>query len=516
MTVHAPQAVVVLAAGAGTRMRSKIPKVLHPICGRSLLMHAVTAAAGLDPRQLVVVVRHQRELVAQHLAENAPEALIADQDEIPGTGRAVQCGLEHVTAEAGTVLVTYGDVPLLDTDTLAQLIAAHEDGRNAVTVLTARVPDPTGYGRILRDVTGTDVLGIVEHKDADEAQRGIDEVNSGIYAFDLAVLRSALSRVTADNAQGEVYLTDVLAIARADGGAVRALVTEDPVLVEGANDRVQLAVLGAEMNRRIAERHMRAGVGIIDPLTTWIDAEVTIGQDTVLEPGVQLQGATDIGEDARIGPDTTLKDTVVARGASVVRTQALLAEIGEGATVGPFTYLRPGTVLGAGGKIGGFCETKNAHIKDGAKVPHLSYVGDAEIGEGTNIGAATIFANYDGVTKHRSTVGRHVRIGSDNVLVAPVVIGDGAATGAGTIVRKDVPPGALAVSAVTQRNMEGWTRRRREGTAAARAAEEAQRAADQDDAAQHDAAQQAAGQQASAGEPTTPATTDPTEEQNNR
>lgn len=457
-------------------MRSAIPKVLHPICGRSLLMHAVTAASGLSPERLVVVVRHQRDAVVEHLTEHAPEVLIADQDETPGTGRAVQCGLEQVDAAAGTVVVTYGDVPLLDAETLSRLVAEHEKSRSAVTVLTARVPDPTGYGRILRDASGEQVLGIVEHKDADDAQRAIDEVNSGIYAFDLAVLRSALARIGTDNAQGEMYLTDVLAIAREDGGAVRALVTDDPILVEGANDRVQLAQLGAEMRRRIAERHMRAGVTIIDPATTWIDAEVTIGQDAVIEPGVQLQGATDIAGEAVIGPDCTLRDTVVRRGAHVVRTHALLAEIGEEATVGPFTYLRPGTVLGARGKIGGFCETKNTRIGDDAKVPHLSYVGDAEIGEGTNIGAATIFANYDGVRKHRTKVGRHVRVGSDSVLVAPVEIGDGAATGAGTVVRRDVPPGALAVSATSQRNMEGWTERRREGTKAAEAAREAQSA----------------------------------------
>ncbi|GAB2531553.1 bifunctional UDP-N-acetylglucosamine diphosphorylase/glucosamine-1-phosphate N-acetyltransferase GlmU [Brachybacterium huguangmaarense] len=473
MTPHAPQAVVVLAAGAGTRMRSALPKVLHPICGRSLLMHAVTAAAGIDPAQLVVVVRHERALVAKHLAEHAPFALVADQDDIPGTGRAVRCGLESVTAQEGTVVVTYGDVPLLDAETLARLVADHEERGSAVTVLTARVGDPTGYGRIVRDASGAEVLGIVEHKDASDEQRRIDEVNSGIYAFDIAVLRDALTRIGTDNAQGEMYLTDVLAIAREDGRAVRAVVTDDAVLVEGANDRVQLAALAAEMRRRINERHMRAGVTLVDPATAYIDADVTIGQDAVIEPNVQLQGATEIGARAGIGPDSSLRDTVVGEGASVIRTQALLAEIGDGATVGPFTYLRPGTVLGARGKIGGFCETKNAQIGDDAKVPHLSYVGDAEIGEGTNIGAATIFANYDGVTKHRTTVGRHVRVGSDSVLVAPVTIGDGAATGAGTVVRKDVPPGALAVAAASQRNVEGWTERRREGTEAARAAREA-------------------------------------------
>lgn len=473
MNSHSPAAVIVLAAGAGTRMKSKLPKVLHRIGGRSLLMHAITAARGTEPGQLVAVVRHEREQVVGHLAEHAPEVLVADQDEIPGTGRAVQCGLEQVTASGGTVLVTYGDVPLLDADTLRSLVAEHESTGSAVTVLTARLADATGYGRIVRSEDGNEVLGIVEHKDATEEQRAIDEVNSGIYAFDLDVLRSALGRITTDNAQGEMYLTDVLAIAREDGGAVRAVVTEDAILVEGANDRVQLAQLGAEMNRRILERHMRAGVTIVDPGTTWIDAEVSIGQDSTILPGVQLLGATDIGADVTVGPDSTLEHTVVADGAQVTRTHALHAEIGEEATVGPFTYLRPGTVLGRKGKIGGFVETKNARIGESSKVPHLSYVGDAEIGDHTNIGAATIFANYDGVSKHRTRVGRHVRVGSDSVLVAPVSIGDGAATGAGAVVREDVPPGALAVNAVGQRNVEGWTERRRAGTKAAQAAAEA-------------------------------------------
>ena len=311
----APAAVVVLAAGAGTRMRSRTPKVLHEIGGRSLLIHAVTAAEGTGPGELVVVLRHERDRVAAHLADHAPEVTVADQADVPGTGRAVQCGLEKVAATTGTVLVTYGDVPLLEPGTLRELVAAHEEAGVAATVLTARVPDPAGYGRILRSQDGSEVLGIVEHKDATEEQRGIDEINSGIYAFDLAVLRDALGRITTDNAQGEMYLTDVLAIAREDGGSVRAVVTDDVMMVEGANDRVQLAQLGAEMNRRILERHMRAGVTIVDPATTWIDADVTIGQDTVIRPGVQLHGATDVGEDAEIGPDTTLRDTEVRDGA---------------------------------------------------------------------------------------------------------------------------------------------------------------------------------------------------------
>lgn len=470
MESPAPAAVIVLAAGAGTRMKSRTPKVLHEIGGRSLLVHAVTAAEGTGPSELVVVLRHERDRVAEHLAEHAAEVSIADQDDVPGTGRAVQCGLDQVSATDGTVLVTYGDVPLLEPATLRELVTAHEGAGAAVTVLTARVPDPSGYGRILRSEDGSEVLGIVEHKDATDEQLAIDEINSGIYAFDLAVLRDALGRIDTDNAQGEMYLTDVLSVARADGGSVRAVVTDDVMMVEGVNDRVQLAQLGAEMNRRILERHMRSGVTIIDPATTWIDSDVSIAQDAVILPGVQLHGATDIGEEAVIGPDSTLRDTEVGAGAEVVRSHAVLAVIGANATVGPFSYLRAGTDLGEKGKIGGFVETKNAKIGLGAKVPHLSYVGDAEIGEGTNIGAATIFANYDGVDKHRTTVGMHVRVGSDNVLVAPVTIGDGAATGAGTTVRKDVPPGALAVNAVSQRNMEGWTLRRRAGTAAEAAA----------------------------------------------
>ncbi|MBV7412734.1 bifunctional UDP-N-acetylglucosamine diphosphorylase/glucosamine-1-phosphate N-acetyltransferase GlmU [Dermabacteraceae bacterium TAE3-ERU27] len=462
--------VVVLAAGAGTRMKSSLPKVLHPMCGRALVHHAIEAARAVNPSDLVVVVRHEREQVVSHLADVAADALIADQDDIPGTGRAVQCGLEEVKAEDGTVLVTYGDVPLLDGETLNGLVSAHEEAGNAVTVLTALLDDATGYGRILRD--GDAVTGIVEHKDATPEQLAINEVNSGIYAFDLRVLRDALGRVGTDNAQGEMYLTDVLAIAREAGGKVGALPIADALLVEGVNDKVQLATLGREMNRRIVEKHMREGVSVVDPATTWIGSDVTIGRDTVLLPGIQLNGACEIGSGCEIGPDSTLTDVKVGDGATVTRVHGVQAEIGPEATVGPFTYLRPGTVLGRKGKIGGFCETKNAVIGDGAKVPHLSYVGDAEVGEGTNIGAATIVANYDGVNKHRTKIGKHVRVGSDNVLVAPVTLGDGCATGAGTLVREEVPAGALGINEVRQRNIEGWTEARRAGTASAKAAAE--------------------------------------------
>jgi bifunctional UDP-N-acetylglucosamine pyrophosphorylase / glucosamine-1-phosphate N-acetyltransferase len=475
-----PVAVVVLAAGEGTRMRSATPKVLHRIGGRSLLGHALAAARGAQPDHLVVVVRHAREQVAAHVAEVDPAALLADQDDVPGTGRAVQCGLEALPEElAGTVLVTYGDVPLLQPSTLTGLVAAHEAEGSAVTVLTAELADPTGYGRVVRDGTGPDaaVLAVVEEKDADAAQRAIAEVNTGIYAFDAAVLAAALPQLDRSNAAGEAYLTDVLAIARAGGHRVAARPVADLLQVEGVNDRVQLSRLGAELNRRLLEAHMRAGTTVVDPATTWVDVGVRLGRDVTLLPGTQLQGSTVVADGASVGPDTTLTDVVVGEGASVVRTHGSGAVVEAGASVGPFSYLRPGTHLGADGKIGAFVETKNAVVGAGSKVPHLSYVGDAEIGEGSNIGAATIFVNYDGVAKHRTTVGDHVRIGSDTMLVAPVSVGDGAYTAAGSVVTEDVPAGAIAVARGRQRNIAGWVERRRAGSAAARAA---QRAREQD------------------------------------
>jgi bifunctional UDP-N-acetylglucosamine pyrophosphorylase / glucosamine-1-phosphate N-acetyltransferase len=472
-----PCAVVVLAAGEGTRMKSATPKVLHSIGGRSLLAHAMAAAAGVGPDHLAVVVRHERDLVTTHVGEVDPKAVVADQDEIKGTGRAVACGLRALLAAGarldGTVVVTYGDVPLLSTDTIAALVAAHDEAGHAATVLTAQVGDPTGYGRVLRDADGA-VAGIVEQKDADEAQRAITEINSGIYAFDGAFLAAALPRLSTTNAQGEMYLTDVLAIARGEGRTVGAVSTDDLWQVEGVNDRVQLAALGAELNRRTLEAWMRAGVGVVDPATTWVDVTVTLAADVRLLPGTQLHGATTVEGGASIGPDTTLTDCSIGAGASVVRSHGSGAQIEAGAGVGPFSFLRPGTRLGDGGKIGAFVETKNAVIGRGSKVPHLSYVGDASIGEGTNIGAATVFVNYDGVAKHRTVVGDHVRVGSDSMLVAPLTIGDGAYTAAGSVIVSDVPPGAMAVARGRQRVVEGWVRRRRPGSASDAAATRAQ------------------------------------------
>ncbi|GAB2760579.1 bifunctional UDP-N-acetylglucosamine diphosphorylase/glucosamine-1-phosphate N-acetyltransferase GlmU [Sinomonas soli] len=479
---HGPAAVIVLAAGAGTRMKSRTPKILHPLGGRSMVAHALDAARGLEPGRLAAVVRHERDLVAAHIAEHDPAAVIVDQDEVPGTGRAVEVALAALDAEAvggqlsGTVVVTYGDVPLLTTALLAELVAEHEAAGNAVTVLTAVLEDATGYGRILREDDGT-VAGIREHKDASATERAIREVNSGIYAFEAAVLREALRQVTTENAQGEKYLTDVLAIARAGGGRVSALATTDRWQVEGANDRVQLQALAAEHNRRILDAWMRAGVTVVDPATTWVDATVQLAEDVTLKPNTQLHGTTVVEREAVIGPDTTLTDCVVREAATVKRTDGTGSEIGAGATVGPFTYLRAGTRLGPEGKIGAFYETKNAQIGRGAKLSHLGYVGDAEVGEGANIGCGNITANYDGVHKHRTVIGAQVRTGSNTVFVAPVTVGDGAYTAAGAIVRKDVPAGALALSVAPQRNAEGWTETHRAGSPSAAAAADARAAA---------------------------------------
>jgi bifunctional UDP-N-acetylglucosamine pyrophosphorylase / glucosamine-1-phosphate N-acetyltransferase len=468
---------IVLAAGEGTRMHSAIPKVLHPLAGRTLGEHAVRAAAGLDPVHLVVVIGHGRDAVEAHLRTVAAalgrEVRAAVQAEQRGTGHAVRTALDVLPAElSGTVLVSYGDVPLLDTATLAGLLAEHHRAGHAVTVLSAVVEDPTGYGRVLRERSGA-VLGIVEHRDASPAQRAIHEINSGVFAFDATVLRNALGQLQPSNSQGELYLTDVLGVVRADGLPVGAHPCTDPWLVAGVNDRVQLAAVGAELNRRLVMRWMRAGVTVIDPASVWLDTDVQLSPDVLLHPGVQLHAGTVVGPGAVIGPDSTLSGCTIGAGATVVRTHAVGAVVAERAQIGPFAYLRPGSRVGERAKVGTFVETKNVELGPGAKVPHLSYVGDATIGEGTNIGAATVFVNYDGVAKHRTVVGAHARTGADNMFVAPVTIGDGAYTAAGSVITQDVPPGALAVARSRQRNIEGWVSRRRPGTPAARAAQQA-------------------------------------------
>lgn len=466
-------AVVILAAGQGTRMKSSLPKVLHRIAGRPLISHVLDTAAGLSPEVVLSVVRHERERVAAAILDHAPDTVIVDQDDVPGTGRAVEQALEALPADfEGSVVVLSGDVPLIDSATLERLVGGHLEQGRSMTMLSAIFDNPTGLGRILRDAGGS-VTGIVEEKDASESQRRITEINGGIYVFARRALERALAEIDTNNAQGEKYLTDAASRILASGGGVEAVATDDPWLIAGVNDRVQLAEAGRELNARIVRAHQRAGVTIRDPRTTWIDADVSIEADVEILPGTFLQGATSIAASAIVGPDTTLIDCEVGEGARVRRSEATLAVIAAGAEVGPFAYIRPGTELGEGGKIGAFVETKNAKVGAGSKIPHLSYVGDGVIGTGSNIGAGTIFANYDGVQKHQTVVGDAVRIGSKNVLIAPVTIEDGTYTAAGTVVRKNVPSGSLALNVAPQRNIAGWVAEHRPGTSTAEAAERA-------------------------------------------
>jgi bifunctional UDP-N-acetylglucosamine pyrophosphorylase/glucosamine-1-phosphate N-acetyltransferase len=465
-----PAVVVILAAGEGTRMRSVLPKVLHCVAGRSLVEHVVESAAHLAPERIVVVVGHGREQVTAHIAEISPWVTTVVQEEQRGTGHAVRVSLDAIGAiDGGPIVVLTGDTPLLTGFTLETLLAHHSTTGAAATVLTAVLDDPTGYGRIVRSADGQ-VSQIVEHRDADEEVLSINEINSGMYAFDAAQLSTALAQITSANAQGEEYLTDVVAILRTSGARVEAIAASDPTEIMGVNDRVQLAEAGALMRDRINARWMRAGVTMVDPSSVWIDVDVDLARDVTLLPDTHLIGPTTIGEGAVVGPGTTLKACEVGESATVRHTWAELAVIGPDASVGPYTYLRPGTMLGAHTKAGAFVEMKNASLGAGSKVPHLSYVGDAQIGEGSNIGAATVFVNYDGVEKHTTVIGDQVRVGSDTMLVAPVTIGDGAYTAAGSVITEDVPPGAMAVARAPQRNIEGWVERRRGGTKSAEAA----------------------------------------------
>ncbi|MFE1749918.1 bifunctional UDP-N-acetylglucosamine diphosphorylase/glucosamine-1-phosphate N-acetyltransferase GlmU [Streptomyces anandii] len=476
MSAIRPAAVVVLAAGEGTRMKSATPKVMHEICGRSLVGHVLAAARELKPENLVVVVGHAREKVTAHLAETDAQVRTAVQEKQKGTGHAVRMGLEELGgAVDGTVVVVCGDTPLLTGDTLRKLAATHQDDGNAVTVLTAEVPDATGYGRIVRDASSGAVTAIVEHKDATEEQRAVREINSGVFAFDGRLLADALGKVRTDNSQGEEYLTDVLGILREAGHRVGACVAGDHREIAGINNRVQLAEARRILNDRLLTAAMLAGVTVVDPATTWVDVTVTFEQDATVLPGTQLHGSTHLGEGSVVGPNSRLTDTKVGAGARVDNTVSNGAVVGPEASVGPYAYLRPGTRLGLKSKVGTYVETKNARIGEGTKVPHLSYVGDATIGEYSNIGAASVFVNYDGKDKHHTTVGSHCRTGSDNMFVAPVTIGDGAYTAAGSVITRDVPPGSLAVARGQQRNIEGWVARKRPGSAAAKAAEAASR-----------------------------------------
>ncbi len=469
-------AIVILAAGQGTRMKSQLPKVLHPLGGRSLLGHVLRTAQFLDAARIEVVVRHERDRIAETLAAEYPDAVIVDQDDIPGTGRAVQLAVDALPAEfSGDVLVLSGDVPLLEEKTLAALLAAHRRSAAAATLLSARLDDPSGYGRIIRGADGG-VDRIVEQKEATDEEAAVTEINAGVYVFRAAALRTQLPRVGTDNSQGEMYLTDVIGLLRAEEQPVTAELAEDATTTFGINDRIQLAAAGRVLRDRIVRHWQREGVTVVDPETTWIDDDAVLAPDVTLLPNTQILRATKISAGAIVGPDTTLVDCEIGENAIVRRSDATLAVIGAGATVGPFSYLRPGAELAEGGKIGTFVEVKNSRIGAGSKVPHLSYIGDTTIGERVNLGAGAITANYDDVAKHRTVIGDEVHAGSHNVFVAPVRIGDGAKTGAGAVVRKDVPAGALALSVAPQRNIEGWVEKNRAGTGAAEAASRARSA----------------------------------------
>jgi bifunctional UDP-N-acetylglucosamine pyrophosphorylase / glucosamine-1-phosphate N-acetyltransferase len=448
---------VILAAGQGTRMRSKLPKALHDLCGRPLVGWPIAAAreAGADR---VIVVDGPQGALDGRLGQGVE---IAVQPEPNGTGGAVQAAVEAIPHE-GTVLVMAGDAPLADAETLRALLDAHEAGGAAATLLTAEHPDPAGYGRIVRGADGL-VERIVETKaagDATDEQLAIREINASIYAFEAEALHEALARIGTDNAQGELYLTDTISILRGDGRDVGAHIDDSWHVALGVNDRAQLADVRALLQRRILDEHMLAGVSITDPATTYVDVGVEIGQDTVLEPMTILRGATTIGAASRVGPSVTLIDARLGDGVTILNAHVVDAELHEGVNVGPFAYLRPGTVLRAGSKAGTFVELKNSDIGEGTKVPHLSYLGDADVGPGTNIGAANVTANYDGVRKHRTRIGKGVKTSVDTTFVAPVEVGDHAWTGAGAVVKTDVPDGALAVG-VPARLIEGYDARRR-------------------------------------------------------
>lgn len=450
-------AVAIMAGGKGTRMQSQITKVRHPVAGLPMLIYPVLAAQHAGAEKTIVITGPDDDF-----ADILPEgATTATQHEANGTGDAIKSAQDAI-GDCAQVIVLSGDVPLIDSEFVAALGTAQSESGAAMVVVTARLEDPTGYGRIVRDAGG-EVLKVVETKaegDATESELAIDEVNAGIYAFDREKLFSALAEVGADNAQGEYYLPDVLPILKERGETIVAFELDSPELMLGVNDRVDLSEVQQLMNARIIADHQLAGVTVVDPGSTWIDAAVEIGPDTVVEPGTYLRGTTTIGSAAIVGPQATIAHCEIGDEAVVVHSYLVQAKVGAGASVGPFAYLRPDAELLEGAKAGTFVEIKNSVIGPGAKVPHLSYIGDADVGEGANLGAATITANYDGKNKHRTTIGAGVRTGVDTTLVAPVTVGDGAYTGAGSVITRDVEEAALAVARARQKNIADYARRK--------------------------------------------------------
>ncbi|MHB8658313.1 MAG: bifunctional UDP-N-acetylglucosamine diphosphorylase/glucosamine-1-phosphate N-acetyltransferase GlmU [Solirubrobacteraceae bacterium] len=450
--------VVILAAGQGTRMRSSTPKLLHPLCGRPMLAWSVAAAREAGASRVVVVDGPDRRIAALDR-----DVEIAIQHEARGTGDAVRSAAGRLDGTE-TVIILSGDVPLIRAETIRELAAVHESQGAAATMMTAVLADPSGYGRVIRAPDGT-VDRVVETKapgDASAHELQIREVNSGIFAFDVAELLLALEHIRADNAQGELYLPDVLPVLRGHERTVLAHEVADPDEILGINDRRALAHVRALVQARIHERHMLAGVTIVDPAATVIDVDVQISPDVVIAPFTSLHGATSIGSGSTIGPHTTVHASQIGARATILHSFVKEAEIGDQVSIGPFAYLRPGAILREGSKAGTFVEIKNSDVGAGSKVPHLSYIGDADIGEGTNLGAATITANYDGQRKHRTTIGARVKTSVDTTLIAPVRLGDDAYTAAGSVISKDVPPGALGVARARQENVEGYAERRRQ------------------------------------------------------
>ena len=448
---------LILAAGEGTRMKSDMPKVAHRILGLPMVEWVVRAARDAGCTRIIAVTGHGAAAV---------EALIGDiesvrQEEQLGTGHAVMCAREALRGFEGSLVVLSGDTPLLHAETISGLVAMRESSGSALTLLTTTVPDPSGYGRIVRDMRDGSVARIVEEKDCSAEQRRIGEINTGTYCFDAAVLFAHLDRLTTENAQGEYYLTDMVAIFNAEGLTVSAATTDEPLETLGVNSRIQLAEASRIMQLRINRRHLLGGVTMTDPNLVWIGPDVEIGRDVEILPMSFLMGSTRVGDRALIGPGSRLTDTLVAEDAQVDASVLVDAVVGPAATVGPVSYLRKGAVLAANAKVGACVEIKNSTVGEGSKVPHLSYIGDAMIGAGVNVGAGSITCNYDGVSKNSTVIGDGAFVGSDTMLVAPVTIGAGAMTAAGSVIARDVPPGALALERSEQVTIEGWADRRR-------------------------------------------------------
>jgi bifunctional UDP-N-acetylglucosamine pyrophosphorylase / glucosamine-1-phosphate N-acetyltransferase len=450
-------AVLIMAAGLGTRMKSDLPKVLHPVCGRPMVLYAVDAAASVAPARLVVLTAPGHDAVAEVLPDGCERAV---QQRQLGTGDAVREGIAHLDGFEGDLMVLSGDVPLVGPEFVAALLERHRAAAAAATVTALRLRDPGHYGRIVRDADGG-VSEIVESRDCTPEQASIDEINVGAYVFACGALRAVLPALRADNSQGEFYLTDVIRLLLAGGETVVAFETDDEATCMGVNSRVELAEVNRVMRRRLLDRLMLSGVTIDDPATTYVDFGVWVGRDSVIGPQTTLTGTTCIGDRSHVGPGCVLRDVTVGDDARVVSSHLLGCRIGDGCSIGPYAHVRPGTVLAAGARAGSFVEIKASLVGEGSKVPHLSYVGDTTIGENTNVGAGTITANYDGESKHATTIGSDVKIGSDTVLVAPVTVGDGAYTAAGSVITRDVPAGDLGVARSRQENLSDYAARRK-------------------------------------------------------